>query len=1083
MAVQHRMKGRLSSYKSSAEHWIILGEDGEDYLAGMMDFTAVALPKPGMAVTFQAVPSDGSKRLRAQDIRFDPLKIDGMGKPKNMRTTILERHGLLDDGADNLHQAARDALRLRRERQAGLIEPKPEDDLPPGTRVYHRFRGHGVVILSASEVVSVRLDNDPTRVVELSRSTIVKEGGMGKLPGLTPAQITLQEGPALMADNLLRSGTSLARYIRQLESDVMQKLTQEGLGAGAVYHFESSAAPSTPPHVLPLDPRVADAFRVKQGICEFYSHQAAAYQALRDGKNIIIATPTASGKTEAYNPAILEGLLGDGDATALYLFPLVALGYDQADRLQKLILGLPEKDKIPISILNNTVLREQKSQTLRADNRILITTPEYLHYILLPKPHSNWKKYFRNLRYVVVDEAHVYRGVFGANMANILRRLLMRCRREGNPRFPQVIISSATIRAPASLASQLTGLDEGTFEIITENGSPTPDRHFLATRTDIHELDVLCSDLLDVTTTDIGSRKPRPVSTIVFLRSINEVKQSCLKLREHLRRSGKSDQARLVEEFYADRSDKKDILVRLKKSEIENPIRCLFTTTALMAGIDIGTLDVAIVKNFPGLVMDARQMFGRAGRAREGAVIFLANCLDPFDQFYFDNPELLFHSKLKEDVVASPENPLLLAAHLQCAAQVNGQYNCEGPLAGEWVNLFGQTGHDLLDGLVKLGNLSILAGSYRLNSSDDPHDSSPLDNIRSMNRETYIVQDLNGHELERKGIVTAHRDAHRDAIIWVSGQTYKVVHFDDSAHTIHCEPFSERNLRTQGVETKTVEILTVDSKFPLESSPSSGIMMENGEIKITTNVNSYLLYRNRMVMQCRNRYCRYETPNMNTIRCPQCMSTMRPRNHEEVEDEYAIPTPPVLQRDLQTRSTWLEFPLALQVQYNREFWPRWCDMENERTRPKTKPLNFEFAVHSLEHAILKAMPEIIRSDPDEIAGVYEMDLEGLAGRLFIYDNFPGGLGLADEIRFQIRPILEGALDLIERCTCLEDDGCPVCLSYFGCRRYHQSLSKLAGRYLLRSLLENDNQIVLNDLREYVNLHVPGSQRLDWEPEE
>ena len=416
-------------------------------------------------------------------------------------------------------------------------------------------------------------------------------------------------------------------------------------------------------------------------------------------------------------------LLRQPNTTALYLFPLVALGFDQADRLGRLNQALPEARRLKIGILNNSVDQDQKKQTLRDANRIIVTTPESLHYFLLPKPYPNWRGFFRNLRYVVLDEAHVYKGVFGANVGNIIRRVLVRCRREGNPGFPQIIISSATVRDPQRLASQLTGLDAANFAIVDKSGAPRPRRHFLAMPQDIHDLVDVAGELLEAATVDIRTGERRPVRSIVFLRSINEVKQATEQVRAALQKSGHSELVDRVADFYAEKADKKDVFIRLRNGEV----RCLFTTSALMAGIDIGSLDVALVKGFPGLVMDARQMFGRAGRAGEGAAIFLANRTNPFDQFYLERPELLFQGE-SEEVIANPENPYLLAAHLKCAAQTNATNynNREGPLPGEWTGLFGETGRDLLDIMVRQGQLRILAGQYHL-VQGDPHSEAPLD--------------------------------------------------------------------------------------------------------------------------------------------------------------------------------------------------------------------------------------------------------------------------------------------------------------------------------------------------------------------
>ena len=1057
MMADQRLAGFFEWYNNKDGFGGIKGEDGGTYFAQKSDHPTIAHPEKGMRVTFLARPRPWKEQI------FDAydIQLNQETKPKAEITSDIQ-------------QAAQEALRLKRERRDGITE-QPIEDMPPGTRVYHPFYGFGTVVLASKNVISIRPENDPDHVVDAKRENLMK--AIDRKPAVKPALRVAEPVPVKSEAPVLytTARSTLAGYLQELASDVNQKLSEEGVENSTIYRYEESSLPASLPQPIQIDPRVAQAFRSASSITSYYSHQVAARQALLQGKNVIISTPTASGKTEAYNPTILEELLKNPGSTALYVFPLIALGLDQTERLQKINQALPESDRLEIGIYNSNVDKETKDRTRKASNRILVTTPDSLHYMFLPKPYRNWKNFYQNLRYLVIDEAHVYRGVFGANMANIIRRLLVRCRREGNPRFPQVIISSATIRHPAQLADQLTGLPSKEFEIITESGAPIPGRHFLVTRSDIHDLDTIYSDLLDLTITHAKGSPPRPVSMIVFLRSINEVKQSARNLRNHLARTGRRDQAGLVDEYYADKGDKSDVLVRLRKGAV----RCVFTTTALMAGIDIGSLDVAIVKNFPRLVMDARQMFGRAGRAGDGAVIFIANRTDPFDQFYFDKPELLFQGPT-EDVVANPENPILLAAHLLCAAQTRGQYNQEGPLSGQWVSLFGQMGRDLLDNLVASNILSIQAGSYYLNTQEDPHDTPPLDTIRAMSSETFSLKDVSGQLLEVKRQDTAFRDAHREAIIWVNGHSYRVIDFDMKTREITCDTHFDREMRTRGVEEKTIEIVSIDpaSKAARPAVFNVDVTLQSGEIQITTRINTYLLYKTHPVMQCRNRSCRYETPDLEIIRCPKCNTRVRPKNVEKVEDKYPIPTPPELVRTLKTRAAWLNIPGKLRDQFSEEFWPRWVQGDNDDPDSMMPVPDFEYAIHSLEHAVLKAFPEYVRCDQDEIAGVYRLDQDGYAGRLFIYDNFPGGLGLSDEFTHDVRPILEGALDVIERCTCIDEQGCPVCLAYFGCHNFNQALSKLAGRYLLCVLLGKSTRKVLDDLAEYVEIQIPASQRVD-----
>lgn len=1064
---EKRLQGSFDWYNNLDGYGVIKGIDGGDYFAHKSNHPAIAKPEKGMAVTFRARARSHSKSgMEAYDVQLNntpsPVKI--ASTPRPFESPVQKKP------SDDIQIAAKEALRLKRLRRDGLAE-QPVENLPPGTRVFHPSHGYGVVVLSARDILSVHLDTQTGLVVEVKRSEVMKVAEKQPVAETVFEQAPSAENKVVTRTKFLQTSSTISNYISRMASDVYRTLTEEGVEGNNIYKFEEADNPSSLPQPITIDPRIATAFHITSKITEFYSHQIKSRQALLQGKNVIISTPTASGKTESYNPTVLETLVNNPQATALYLFPLVALGLDQTERLEKLNKAIPGPNQLKIGIYNGSVPDDKKKETLKAENRILVTTPDSLHYIFLPKPYPNWVRFYRNLRYVVIDEAHIYKGVLGANMANIMRRLLIRCRREGNSKFPQIIISSATIRYPGKLAQQLTGLPAEEFEVITQSGAPKPGRHFLVTRSDIHDLDTICSDLLNVKTTNSKYDGGHFVSTIVFLRSINEVKTSARTLREHLSRIGRHDETHLVEEFYSDKGDKMDVLNRLR----QGTVRCLFTTTALMAGIDIGSLDIAIVKNFPGLIMDARQMFGRAGRASEGAVIFIANRTDPFDQFYFDNPEQLFHGPV-EDVVANPDNPILLAAHLKCASQTTARYNKEGPLPGQWSGLFGQMGKDLLDSLISQNSIQIQAGSYYLNS-EDPHDLEPLDNIRSASGEMYLLKNVvNNQLLEEKREATAFRDAHQEAIIWVNGNNFKVISFDTTTREIMCKPLNESELRTRGLEEVDISILSADASDNRNISLGKGVTIQSGEINITTSVQNYVLYKSHLVMQCRARSCRYETPDLNVRRCIKCGSPVRPKQIEEVVDKYPIPAPPVLNRNLKTRAFWINFHTSLKDQFSNEFWPRWNI--NDEENPGAIVPNFEFALHSVEHSILKAFPEYIPCDRDEIGGIYKIDSDGLPARLFIYDNFQGGLGLSDELMDEAYTLLEGALRVIERCTCIDDQGCPVCLSYFGCHNFNQSLSKLSGRYLLNVLLGKDTSNVIADLDDYVKINIPSSQRVD-----
>jgi DEAD/DEAH box helicase domain-containing protein len=968
------------------------------------------------------------------------------------------------DSAAATRAAAAEVLELQRLRKKGQAPPRVEL-FPPGTRVVHSRHGTGTVVLAAPDIISVRFDTELRVILDLPRREIGPT--MAQLTGPTPqpAAAVIREVAPLAHG---QPAHDIASVMRHLADDAKEALTRDGLDAGGIYHCDDAAPSAAPQQTLSIDPRVAQAFANAQHITTFYSHQAETRQQLLTGRHVVIATPTASGKTESYNPTILETLLVDPAATALYLFPLVALGFDQTERLDQLNAKLPADQRLKIGILNANVNPETKRNTLRDANRIIVTTPETLHYILLPKPYPNWRTFFRNLRYLVLDEAHVYKGVFGTNMGHIVRRLLARAMREGNQALPQVIISSATVRDPRQLAQQLTGLPAQEFAVVDRSGAPRPRRHFLVLPQDVRDEVEVASELLEATTVDARDHQRRPVRTIVFLRSINQVKRATEQLRDSLQRHGRHDLAATVADFYADKADKQDVFIRLRKGEV----RCLFTTNALMAGIDIGNLDVAVVKNFPGLVMDARQMFGRAGRAGEGAAIFLADRSDPFDQFYLERFDQLYDGQTVEPVIANPDNPHLLASHLRCAAQVSdaAYNNREGPLAGEWAGLFGQVGADLLDSLVQHDQLRVMRGAYYM-SLGNPHDEAPLDHLRSAEGDPYRLVSEAGELLEEKRRSYAYRDAHLDAAFWHNERRYKVIAFDDAARQIICQPTPGSDLRTQGVEDVK---LTVLRELEPVGALVPGVMVGFGEVIVTNRVDEYVTYRSTKVLRCRNRACRHESTALELRRCPRCGGPLQARQVEKATGRLNVPQPPELIINLETLASWLVFSRQVVDRFTAEFWPRWQTLTNGNggTSGRIEP-EFGHALHTIKHALLKVLPEQIRCDDGDIGGL--IATTGVEERLYVYDAFPGGLGYAEQVYTEPVVLLTEALARLEGCTCTEDDGCLVCLKYFRCQQFNDALSKLAGRYLLRLALGQPVQPVLADLTDYVQATVPRAQ--------
>jgi DEAD/DEAH box helicase domain-containing protein len=402
-----------------------------------------------------------------------------------------------------------------------------------------------------------------------------------------------------------------------------------------------------------LDERLVGALRGR-GIEQLYSHQADALEALRAGRDIVVVTPTASGKSLCYDLPVLQALTEDPSARALYLFPTKALGQDQLASFRELAVdaGL----SVAAGIYDGDTPGPIRS-TIRAAGQVVVTNPDMLHAAILPH-HTKWFQLFEQLRYVVVDEAHTYRGVFGSHVADVLRRLFRLCEHYGSR--PQVVCCSATIGNPGTLAETLTGRP---VTVIDRNGAPAGAKHVVVLNPPIVD------QRLGVRAGGLGLARRAALAflragrqTIVFGRSRVGVELMLTGLRESLREGrGPLSRVRGYRGGYLP-SERRDIEAGLRSGEILGVV----STNALELGIDIGRLDVAVLAGYPGTIASTWQQIGRAGRRQEESVAILVAGPGPIDQFIAAHPEFLFDTS-PEEARLDPTNLHVLLAHLRAA--------------------------------------------------------------------------------------------------------------------------------------------------------------------------------------------------------------------------------------------------------------------------------------------------------------------------------------------------------------------------------------------------------------------------------
>ncbi|MFQ5631616.1 MAG: DEAD/DEAH box helicase, partial [bacterium] len=392
-----------------------------------------------------------------------------------------------------------------------------------------------------------------------------------------------------------------------------------------------------------------------RGIRKLFTHQAQAVEQILSGENVIIVTPTASGKTLCYNIPIINKMLDDPEARALYLFPTKALSQDQMHEIHDLVTEMGVDLKV-YTFDGDTPQSARKA--IRSAGHIVVTNPDMLHQGILPH-HTLWIKLFENLKYIVVDEIHHYRGVFGSHLANVVRRLHRICKFYGSN--PQFICSSATIANPQELAEKITGAK---VKVIDDNGAPRGEKHFIFYNPPVvnFELGIRASSVRE--SQRIAQHfLTEGVQTIVFARSRVRVELLSKYLQEKVR-----DNLKLKNRIKGYRggylpNERRTIEKGLRSGEILGVI----STNALELGIDIGELHACVMSGYPGTIASTWQQAGRAGRKIETSIAVLVATSGPLDQYIINHPEF-FTDKSPEAAIVDPNNLLIMVSHIKCAA-------------------------------------------------------------------------------------------------------------------------------------------------------------------------------------------------------------------------------------------------------------------------------------------------------------------------------------------------------------------------------------------------------------------------------
>jgi DEAD/DEAH box helicase domain-containing protein len=573
------------------------------------------------------------------------------------------------------------------------------------------------------------------------------------------------------------------------------------LPARAAHH----AAPS-----LPLPPPLVRALGAL-GIGQLYTHQAQAIDHVRAGRSVVLVTGTASGKTLAYNLPAVESLLADPGAHALYLFPTKALAQDQLKSLGRLLDAGDCRAAVRSGVYDGDTSTSARRK-LRTDGNLILTNPDMLHQGILPY-HPKWARFFRGLKLVVVDEVHTYRGIFGSNVALVLRRLRRIARHYGAD--PVFVCCSATIRNPGELASALVGAP---VETVDEDGAPRGPRtvalwnprfvdpEMLERRSANAEGGRIFTDLLRRGAQAIVFTKARVTAEILYRYAHETLMERAPALAPKIApyRSGY-----LPEERRA-----------IERRLFSGELRGVVSTNALELGIDVGSLDVAILVGFPSTIASTWQQAGRAGRSQDASLAVVVAYNEPIDQYLMRHPEYFFE-QTPEAAVVDPHNPYLLAGHLASAAY-------ELPVTADDAALFGPQAAELLDALAGDGQVRVLDGRWFWASTDYP---AGRINLRTISDNTITIVDASrdNQVLGTVDAISGPELVYPEAIYLHEGRSYFVQKLDLEMKVAFVEP-REVDYYTQPVLDTNI---LVDGGAPARAREAHGTTLAFGEAKVS----------------------------------------------------------------------------------------------------------------------------------------------------------------------------------------------------------------------------------------------------------
>jgi DEAD/DEAH box helicase domain-containing protein len=699
-----------------------------------------------------------------------------------------------------------------------------------------------------------------------------------------------------------------------------------------------------------IDPRLLNALGTR-GISQLYTHQAEAIAHTLAGRNVVTITPTASGKTLCYNLPVMDAILKDPSTRALYLFPTKALAQDQLAELHQMaeLVGAEGGGDIGVFTYDGDTPQDAR-RAIRGRAHVVLSNPDMVHSGILPH-HPRWAKLFENLKFVIIDELHAYRGVFGSHLANILRRLDRVCRHYGSS--PAFICSSATIANPKDLAERLTG---ASFELVEKSGAPRGEKFFLFVNPPVvnAQLGIRRSYLAETRRVAIEFLK-RGLQLIVFAQSRLSTEILTTYMKDAF--SGPLGAAEVVRGYRGG-------YLPLRRREIERglrsgDVRCVVSTSALELGIDIGALDVAVMAGYPGSIAGTWQRAGRAGRRSGRSAAVLVASSAPIDQFVARNPDYFFDAS-PEHALVNPDNLHILLDHVKCAA-------FELPFTT--TASFGAFNvQEMLSILSEEGFVQNAGEQWQWT-----HESYPADavSLRSVTSDNFIVVDLTNGErvIGETDFTSGPSVLHEKAIYIVEGTLYQVERLD----------FDNRKAFVRAVECDYYTDAIDYTKVTILEEMAEAAPAQHGEVHVVSRVVGFKKIKF------------YTNENIGS-------------------GELDLP-----EQQMHTSSYWLTIPRKLMESLSYGLADR-----------RDGVLGLAFAMRNVAPLLLMCDSHDLGLSVDGLTAEEAARSAGtVEPTIFIYDNYPGGIGFSEPLFSMHTDLIAKTRELIDGCPCRS--GCPSCV--------------------------------------------------------